>query len=96
MAVKHIAEGLQTLSDFFDTLDIGNMDLCSDSDHKKKRKRAKDKNAPKKNIHSYVHFAISARPKIKADNPSIDQKEIYRILGEKWKALSDEEKKVIL
>jgi len=57
-------------------------------------KRAKkDPNAPKKALAPYMFFCQEQREVVKAENPDITFGEIGKILGAKWKDLSEKEKK---
>lgn len=46
----------------------------------------------------YIIFSVENRQKIIKENPGIEkkQKEIIRLIAEKWKNLSDSEKKIYL
>ena len=57
-----------------------------------KRKRPRDPTLPKRNKGSFVVFAEQERPKIKSEFPEIKFTEMGVILGERWRALSQEEK----
>mmetsp|Transcript_2189 Transcript_2189/g.3377 ORF Transcript_2189/g.3377 Transcript_2189/m.3377 type:complete len:181 (+) Transcript_2189:64-606(+) len=58
-----------------------------------KRKRAKkDPNAPKGALSSYIIFSNVARNEIKAENPETPVTEVMRIIGERWRAMSAEDK----
>ncbi|KAL7411578.1 high mobility group box domain-containing protein [Mrakia frigida] len=59
---------------------------------KKPAKAPKDKNAPKKALSSYMIFSQEQRAKVKEDNPSATFGELGKLLGAKWKGLSDGEK----
>ncbi|CAO3598525.1 unnamed protein product [Absidia cylindrospora] len=83
-------------------LDIGQLFAKSGADDNNsnsekvpsRRKRViKDKNAPKKNYSSYLHFCDEQRPLLTKEHPTFNQPELAKLLGEKWKALSDEDKK---
>jgi len=60
----------------------------------KKVKAPADPNKPKvKRAPSpYINFCSEWRPKMKADNPDATFGELGKLLGEKWKTLSDSEK----
>lgn len=58
----------------------------------KKEKKKKDPNAPKKGMSAYFFFMNENREKIKTENPGIAFTEIAKVAGEKWKAVSAEEK----
>ena len=56
-------------------------------------KKVKDPNAPKRARGSYVFFTLDARPKIMAETPDIKFTDLGHVMGERWRALSAEEKK---
>ena len=58
-----------------------------------KRKPLKDPEAPKKNATSYMLATKEWRPMFKETNPKATAPEITKLMGAKWKALSDSEKK---
>lgn len=58
----------------------------------KKPRKKKDKNAPKKNLSAFMFFSNDMRAKVKEENPGIAFGEVGKVLGEKWKALSAEDK----
>ena len=59
-----------------------------------KKKVLKDENAPKKAKTSYMYFCDEMRSKVRDENPEMKMTEITKILGSRWKELSDEEKAV--
>ncbi|KAF9932859.1 Non-histone chromosomal protein 6 [Linnemannia zychae] len=59
---------------------------------KKKRRAKKDPNAPKNAMSPYIFFCEEWREKVKAQNPNSSFGEIGRLLGEQWRAYSDEKK----
>ncbi|KAI8982413.1 high mobility group box domain-containing protein [Mycotypha africana] len=65
----------------------------ADPEDKKKRRAKKDPNAPKRGLSAYMFFSQEKRAEVKAENPEASFGQIGKILGEKWKAMSDEEKK---
>ena len=58
----------------------------------KKKKKAKDPNAPKRPLSSYMIFAGETRASVVAENPGFSIGEVGKALGAKWKAFSAEEK----
>lgn len=58
----------------------------------RKRKRPRDPAAPKRNKGSFVLFAEEERPKIKAEFPDIKFTDMGVILGERWRALTPQQK----
>jgi len=59
----------------------------------KGEKRKKDPNAPKRGLSAYMFFANDKRDKVREENPGIKFGEVGKILGEKWKELTDKDKK---
>lgn len=59
----------------------------------KKTKAKKDPNAPKRSLSAYMFFANENREDVRSDNPGITFGQIGKVLGERWKALSDEDRK---
>ena len=53
----------------------------------------KDPKAPKRARGPYVYFTMDERPKLKDENPDLKFTEIGHALGERWRALSAEDKK---
>ena len=56
-------------------------------------KKMKDANCPKRPLSNYMHYAASVRAEIKAANPNATVGDIGKIMGQKWKDLTDEAKK---
>ncbi|PWY84516.1 hypothetical protein BO94DRAFT_536071 [Aspergillus sclerotioniger CBS 115572] len=52
-------------------------------------RRKKDPNAPKRGLSAYMFFANENREKVREENPGISFGQVGKMLGEKWKALSD-------
>mmetsp|Transcript_35233 Transcript_35233/g.41560 ORF Transcript_35233/g.41560 Transcript_35233/m.41560 type:complete len:198 (-) Transcript_35233:194-787(-) len=65
-----------------------------DEDEKKsgKKKAKKDPNAPKRPMSSYFLWIAEVRESLKAKHPDASLGEFSKILGAKWKTLSDREK----
>ncbi|XP_022739882.1 FACT complex subunit SSRP1-like isoform X1 [Durio zibethinus] len=61
-------------------------------DGKKKKRKKKDPNAPKRAMSGFMFFSQVERENLKKSNPGASFTEVSRILGEKWKKLSEEEK----
>ena len=57
-------------------------------------KSKKDPKAPKRALSAYMFFSQDWRERVKAENPDAGFGEIGKLLGARWKELSDEEKKV--
>lgn len=58
----------------------------------KKRKRARDINAPKQPLTGYVRFLNDRREKIRAENPGLTFSEITKLMGAEWTKLPPSEK----
>ncbi|RDW86557.1 high-mobility group nucleosome-binding protein [Aspergillus mulundensis] len=56
-------------------------------------RKKKDPNAPKRGLSAYMFFANDNREKVRDDNPGITFGQVGKMLGEKWKALSDKDRK---
>merc|ERR1712151_147608 len=54
----------------------------------------KDKNAPKRGLTAYNFFCKEMREKVKVENPDASFGELSKLVGEKYKSLSEEELKV--
>lgn len=52
----------------------------------------KDPNEPKRPLSSFMIFGNKHRAEIKATNPNVSFGEVGKLLGQKWKAISEEEK----
>lgn len=59
----------------------------------KKKKPPKDPNAPKRARGSYVFYTFEIRPIIMEENPDTKFVELGSIMGQRWRALTPEEKK---
>ncbi|KAL5180834.1 FACT complex subunit SSRP1 [Glycine soja] len=59
---------------------------------KRKQKKRKDPNAPKRAMSGFMFFSKLERENLKKTNPGISFTDVSRVLGEKWKKLSVEEK----
>ena len=59
---------------------------------KGKEKKEKDPNAPKRGTTSFFFFMKDARAALKEENPDLKVTEMTKLLGERFKALSDVEK----
>ncbi|KAF2165822.1 hypothetical protein M409DRAFT_55682 [Zasmidium cellare ATCC 36951] len=55
-------------------------------------KKKKDPNMPKRGLSAYMFFANDQRDKVRDDNPGIKFGEVGKILGEKWKGLTEKQK----
>jgi HMG (high mobility group) box len=68
--------------------------LIEDHRPRKRNKRGpKDPSAPKRASGAYVFFTNDMRPKVLQEYPGIKFVELGKVLGERWRALSTDEKK---
>ncbi|KAL5339167.1 Non-histone chromosomal protein 6 [Aspergillus crustosus] len=56
-------------------------------------RKKKDPNAPKRGLSAYMFFANDNRDKVREENPGITFGQVGKMLGERWKALSDKDRK---
>lgn len=61
---------------------------------KKGKKQKKDPNAPKRNMSAYFLYSIEARQAVKEENPEASFGDIARLISEKFKNLSEKERKI--
>ncbi|KAJ5722631.1 Non-histone chromosomal protein 6 [Penicillium malachiteum] len=59
----------------------------------KKNSRKKDPNAPKRGLSAYMFFANDKRDSVREENPGISFGQVGKMLGDKWKALTESERK---
>ncbi|OJZ89544.1 hypothetical protein BO85DRAFT_365791 [Aspergillus piperis CBS 112811] len=52
-----------------------------------------DPNAPKRGLSAYMFFANDNREKVREENPGISFGQVGKMLGERWKALSDTDRR---
>lgn len=57
-------------------------------------KKIKDPNAPKRPPSAYIIYQNAVRDEVKAANPEASYGDILKVISEKWKQISPEEKKV--
>lgn len=60
----------------------------------KKEKKIKDPNEPKRPPSAYLAYQNAVREEVKKSQPDISYNALIGMIGEKWKAMTDEEKKV--
>jgi len=70
------------------------MQFSSTSQGGGKKQVVKDPNAPKRPQTAYFLWLSDNRSKIKGENPEVGNKEMLKIAGQMWQALSKEEKSV--
>ncbi|MCQ9255614.1 hypothetical protein NQ103_09125, partial [Vibrio parahaemolyticus] len=57
-----------------------------------KKRAKKDPNAPKRGLSAYMFFANEQRENVREENPGVSFGQVGKILGERWKALSDKQR----
>ena len=91
-AVKKLAEGVKTLSDFLSSA------VSAEPDQVKKRKREKkekDPNAPKAPLSAYLLFVRDQRQVLKDEMIELEPRATVQEIARRWRELSDEDKSVI-
>ncbi|KAN0065364.1 Non-histone chromosomal protein 6 [Thecaphora frezii] len=68
----------------------------STSTGKRTTKAKKDPAAPKRPLSAYMFFSQDHREKVKSENPDAGFGDVGRLLGAKWKEMSDSEKQPYL
>ncbi|MCO5551234.1 hypothetical protein L7F22_004733 [Adiantum nelumboides] len=63
-----------------------------EDDGKKKKRKKKDPNAPKRAMSSFMFFSQVERENLKKTNPGLQFTDVAKVLGERWKKMTDEEK----
>lgn len=64
----------------------------STAEKRKTIRKKKDPDAPKRSLSAYMFFANDNRDIVRAENPGISFGHVGKLLGEKWKALTPDEK----
>jgi hypothetical protein len=71
----------------------GNLMAEYTAPRKNSKKAPKDPNMPKRARGSFVLFTKDERPKIQQENPQIKFTDLGAVLGKRWRALTEEERK---
>ncbi|CAD6506327.1 BgTH12-07253 [Blumeria graminis f. sp. triticale] len=58
----------------------------------KPERKKKDPNAPKRGLSAYMFFANEQRENVRLENPGITFGQVGKMLGERWKALSEKQR----
>ena len=58
-----------------------------------KKRSKKDKNAPKRPISAYFFYNQERRESLKKEKPTLNNKDLIRVMSEEWNKLNDEQKK---
>ncbi|KAB8202878.1 NHP6B like protein [Aspergillus parasiticus SU-1] len=56
-------------------------------------RKKKDPNAPKRGLSAYMFFANDNREKVREENPGISFGQVGKMLGERWKALTETQRR---
>ncbi|XP_057957870.1 FACT complex subunit SSRP1 [Malania oleifera] len=67
-------------------------DVDDGGSKKRKQKKKKDPNAPKRAMSGFMFFSKIERENLKKTNPGISFTEVGRVLGDRWKKMTVEEK----
>jgi len=59
----------------------------------KGERKKKDPNAPKRGLSAYMFFANDQRENVREENPGISFGQVGKLLGERWKALSETQRR---
>merc|ERR1719318_2233275 len=65
-------------------------DIVPGSGGKRKKKKAKDPNAPKHPISAYLIYLNQMRAELSKENTNMSNSEVMAEAGKKWKSLDDE------
>ncbi|ODV91117.1 hypothetical protein CANCADRAFT_31873 [Tortispora caseinolytica NRRL Y-17796] len=66
--------------------------MPKDETKRPRDRKKKDPNAPKRAMSAYMFFANEQRETVREENPGIAFGQVGKVLGEKWRALTTEEK----
>ena len=66
--------------------------MSAPGENRKVSRKKKDPDAPKRSLSAYMFFANENRDIVRAENPGISFGQVGKALGDKWKALSAEDK----
>jgi len=59
---------------------------------KKRQSKKKEPNAPKRAMSAYIFFTFAIREQTKRENPDISVTELNKMMGAKWRMMTDEQK----
>lgn len=62
------------------------------AERRKTSRKKKDPDAPKRSLSAYMFFANENRDIVRAENPGISFGQVGKLLGDKWKQLTPEDK----
>ena len=58
-----------------------------------RRRAKKDKNAPKRPISAYFFYNQERRLTLKKEQPTLDHKDLIRVMSDEWNKLTEEQKR---
>lgn len=64
----------------------------ADEKPKRRVKKERDPNAPKRALNGYMYYSNERRETLKAERPNLKTKELAVVMGEEWRAMSEEQK----
>ncbi|ODV81707.1 Non-histone chromosomal protein 6 [Suhomyces tanzawaensis NRRL Y-17324] len=64
----------------------------STTEKRKTTRKKKDPDAPKRSLSAYMFFANETRDIVRAENPGVSFGQVGKLLGERWKKLTADEK----
>ncbi|RXK40203.1 hypothetical protein M231_02477 [Tremella mesenterica] len=73
---------------------VGSPMEMAKKEKKKRERKPRDPNAPKRPPSAYIMFQNEVRDQMRKTNPEIAYKEVLGMISQKWKDLSDEQKRV--
>ncbi|KAI8887469.1 hypothetical protein K501DRAFT_330506 [Backusella circina FSU 941] len=83
-ALYKIADGLNTVAKV--------LAITKSEEPKKKIKPKRDPDAPRRNLTSYIYFSQEQREKVLEEDPSLNAKDVARVMGQRWNKLTDDGK----
>ena len=89
LIAEHGDEDFQTLWNEEKKEEI--LEMLKKLDKKTKATKKKDKNAPKKNVSSWILYCKAERPKIKREFPDMKPQDIMKELSKRWKDAKEDE-----
>ena len=89
LIAEHGDEDFQTLWNEEKKEEI--LEMLKKLDKKTKATKKKDKNAPKKNVSSWILYCKAERPKIKREFPDMKPQDIMKELSKRWKIAKEDD-----
>ncbi|KAI9248096.1 high mobility group box domain-containing protein [Sporodiniella umbellata] len=91
-AIDHVSTSLHEFIDLMFANNHGSAPVTEKAESASVKKKAKDPNAPKRNLSSYMLYSQAVRPKVVEENPQLKAVDIAKLVGEMWNKLSEKEK----